>query len=198
MSQSNIDGAHMLGEIKKGSCAAFEQFYHQYAKLVYNIAYQKTGDPAEAEDVCHDVFLEVLDKPDQYDRERGSIEAWLIVKTRSRCLDRLRRRSKVKWESWEEADFRWRMGASLDDTVLRKIELESVRAAIRRLPVHQQQALLGSYVEGRTHKELSATLGRPLGSVKTMIRSGLKQLRRHLVQSDSVNSRTHVGGRQHE
>lgn len=183
MSQSKCEALHLLREIKTGSYTAFEQFYHHYVKLVYNIAYRKMGDLAEAEDVCQEVFLEVLNKPEQYDQSRGSIEAWLIVKTRSRCLDRLRQQSKVRLESLEQVDDAWNhlnTGARLDDIVMTHLELESVRDALHRLPAQQQRALLGAYVEGLTHRELSSVLNRPLGSVKTMIRSGIKQLRRSL------------------
>ena len=71
----------------------FNDLYRQNASFVYKIALHLLNDPVEAEDLCHDVFLEIIQHPEQYDPERGSIKAWLGVKTRSRAIDRLRNKS---------------------------------------------------------------------------------------------------------
>jgi RNA polymerase sigma-70 factor (ECF subfamily) len=178
----------LLRLVSEGSYSAFERFYERYADLVYRIALLRTKDPIEAEDVCHDVFLEVLNNPEQYDPSRGSIEAWLAVKTKSRSLDRLRRRQRVQLVNWEKAGS-WALAEdAMDDQVLVRLEAERVRRALQAIPPSQQRVLVGAYFEERTHRELAETLGRPLGTVKTMIRSGLQQLRRNL-ENPSVPGR---------
>jgi RNA polymerase sigma-70 factor (ECF subfamily) len=177
------EGAGLLQRVSEGSYSAFERFYEQYADMVYRIALLRTKDPVEAEDVCHDVFLEVLNNPEQYDASRGSIEAWLAVKTKSRSLDRLRRKQRVHLISWEKAGC-WPLAEdAMDDQILIRLEAERVRHALQAIPAPQQRALMGAYFEERTHRELAETLGRPLGTVKTLIRSGLQHLRRNLENS---------------
>ena len=73
------------------SLHSFDELYKQNASYVYKIALYIIRDPVEAEDLCHDVFLEVIQHPEQYDPQRGSIKAWLGVKTRRRAIDRLRK-----------------------------------------------------------------------------------------------------------
>lgn len=187
------EGLRLLQEIQDGSYAAFEDFYNRYAGMVYRVALQKTGDAAEAEDVCQDVFLEILDKPDQYDPNRGSVEAWLMVKAKSRSLDRLRRKQRIRLESWEHVGMRQAVAESVDDKVLARLELDSVRTAMQAIPAPQKRALVGAYFEQQTHRELAASLNRPLGTVKTLIRSGLQQLRRNL-ENQGLSGHSGGGG----
>lgn len=107
----NDHSALWLEEIAEGSAAAFRRFYDAYARLVYRLALQMTKDPAEAEDVCQDIFMEVLHKADQYDPARGSVEAWLAVRTRCRAMDRLRKRQRIAAAEWNGRRCRRRYGA---------------------------------------------------------------------------------------
>ena len=60
-----------------------------------------------------------------------------------------------------------------------------VQAAIQQLPPEQQQVLALAYFGGYTHQQIAETLGQPLGTVKTRIRSAIKKLR-HLLH-DEIN-----------
>ena len=85
-----------LHRLAAGDLAALDALYRQFAATVYQIAFHIVQDAAEAEDVCHDVFLELLQHPDRYDPERGSLQAWLAVKTKSRAIDRLRKKQRQR------------------------------------------------------------------------------------------------------
>jgi RNA polymerase sigma-70 factor, ECF subfamily len=56
-------------------------------------------------------------------------------------------------------------------------EQTTVRRAIRTLPPEQRQALELAFFRGLTHNEIAATLGVPLGTIKTRIRSAMDKLR---------------------
>ena len=57
---------HIIDDMQKGSLKAFDEFYRIYIPCVYRVAVNKLKDSMEAEDVCQDVFMEVLHKIDQY------------------------------------------------------------------------------------------------------------------------------------
>lgn len=171
----------LLDEMRSGSLAAFERFYEHFASLVFQIAYKMTGDRMEAEDVCHDVFLEIFHKADQYDPARGSLEAWLAVRTKSRALDRMRKKQRVKLEPVkaervESAEF----PISTEERVVTRLEREAVLTALSNIPDPQRTAVYGMYYEFKTQRELSQKLHRPLGTVKSLIRYGLNSLRKEL------------------
>jgi RNA polymerase sigma factor (sigma-70 family) len=175
--------ARLLLELRQGSAAAFEQFYEQYASLVLQIAQRMMGDPMEAEDLCHDIFLEVYRTADQFDPRRGSIEAWLAVKTRSRCLDRLRRMKRERLQDWDASGVLMKAAdSSIEEQVLNKLEREKVREAMETLPETQRRAVYGMYVQAKSHRELAEILEKPLGTVKSLIRYGLMNVRKQLGQ----------------
>jgi len=173
----------ILEGLKQGSASAFDQFYERYVPFIYHIALKMLGDPMEAEDISHDVVLEILKKIDQYDPGRGSLESWLAVRTKSRCLDRIRKHSRHAWDPIDVAQYsldRQQSTLSTEEKVLANMESEVIRKAIRQIPKDQQSALIGAYYKAQTQKELSETMNRPLGTVKSLIRYGLNNLRKQL------------------
>src|SRR5262245_48257829 len=75
------------------STFAPEAVYRSHGKLVHDLALAIVGSVPDAEDVAHDVFLRLCERP-AFDPQRGSVGALLIAMTRSRAIDRLRRRSR--------------------------------------------------------------------------------------------------------
>lgn len=174
-----------LAEIAEGSVTAFGRFYDAYAPMVYRLAEQCMKNAAEAEDVCHDVFIEIMDKAGSYNPARGSVEAWLAVRTRSRALDRMRKQQRwsvaEEWSMDQEADILWSRGMeSAEYEALRKWEQEQLKQAMQAIPPMQRMALHGSYIEQLSHREIAEHMKRPVGTVKSLIRYGIRNLRRRL------------------
>ncbi|MDC3413469.1 sigma-70 family RNA polymerase sigma factor [Aquibacillus sp. 3ASR75-11] len=166
----------LLTGISNGSLEAFDQFYEVHVEFVLRITKSIIKDQAEAEDVCHDVFLEVYQNPQQYKEEKGSVKAWLAVKTRSRCLDRLRRKKPVLLNKLENLLTKQEIDAEM--SVLSQLERETVLEALKYIPKEQQQVIYGAYFEGKTQSEMAKSLNRPIGSIKSLVRYGLKNLRK--------------------
>ena len=158
----------------------FNDLYRQNASFVYKIALHLLRDPVEAEDLCHDVFLEIIQHPEQYDPERGSIKAWLGVKTRSRAIDRLRKQKRQELNNnLEPAGI-----SSTDptaDSVLMKLDMESLHESLQHLPEPQREALTATYFRSLRQHEWAKLTGRPLGTVKSWIRYGLKNIRKQFI-----------------
>jgi RNA polymerase sigma-70 factor (ECF subfamily) len=183
-----VSGRHdeverLLHEMKNGSVAAFEQFYERFVSQVFQLALRMLGDRMEAEDICHDIFLEIYRKADQFDPQRGSIEAWLAVKTRTRCLDRLRRKKPELYNQLDETLLRQEgTAAPTEERVFAKLERDTVREAMNQLPDAQREAVFGMYFLSQSHRELSKRMERPLGTIKSLVRYGLINVRKQLCQ----------------
>ncbi len=178
------DMVPVLRAMCEGSAEAFELFYDRYAPLVMQIALRMLADRMEAEDLCHDVFMEVLRRGQHYEVARGSLEAWLAVLTRSRCLDRLRKRSRVITGSVDVVscadDRQTASNPTPEETVLGDLERAAVRDALRALPVEQQRAVVTAYYGAKTQREMAEEWKVPLGTVKSWVRYGLHNLRKQL------------------
>jgi len=174
----------LLRQIRGGSLAAFDRFYEQTAPFVMGLSFKLLGDRMEAEDVCHDVMMQVLSYPERYDPARGSVEAWLAVLTKSRCIDRLRKRQRLMLEERKAglaAHLAARYGAEADETERRalcNLQKQALQEAWSRLPEPQRQALAAAFYQERSHRELASSWKVPVGTVKSRVRYGLSHLRR--------------------
>ncbi|WP_276351850.1 sigma-70 family RNA polymerase sigma factor [Cohnella caldifontis] len=172
--------ADLLRQIREGSLQAFDRFYEEAAPFVMGLGCKMLGDRMEAEDVCHDVLMSVIAKPERYDPARGSVEAWLAVLAKSRCLDRLRKRKRVVLESaanaWPEP--RGSDAGDLERRVLNRLEREALRRAWGDLPGAQRQTLAAAFYDYRSQRELAENWKVPLGTVKSRVRYGLSHLRK--------------------
>ncbi|MEQ6389314.1 sigma-70 family RNA polymerase sigma factor [Bacillaceae bacterium S4-13-58] len=166
----------LLDEISNGSMEAFHNFYEIYSPFVYQIALHILGDSIEAEDVCHDIFLEVFDRSTEYNSTRGSIKAWLAVKTKSRAIDRLRKKKPLLLNKLE--DYLLKDEKSADTQALTMIENEIILDALKHLSKDQRDAIYASYFEGKSHREIASSMNRSLGTVKSFIRYGLHNLKK--------------------
>ncbi len=164
-----------------GDRRAFEAFYDRYATLAFPLIRRILGQPAEAEDVLQEVFWQAWQEAAGYDARRGSPEAWLLVRARSRAIDRVRanrRRGEIFVSSGGDvsdvapAGAQANPGREAEDRV-------AARSALALLPGPQRQVIELAYFGGYTQEEIARRLGEPLGTVKTRMRAGLESLRAH-------------------
>lgn len=174
--EQDYESLQLLKNMQHGSRRSFEMFYEKYVSYIYNIAYAITKNREEAEDICHDVFVEVFEKVREYNPERGSIKAWLAVKTKSRSLDRLRKKKPLLINRLEAVVKQAERGA--DAFILSHLEKELIFDALQSIPESQREAIIRAYFNGETQREIAAKMKKPLGTVKSLIRYGLNNLRK--------------------
>ncbi|MBF2087164.1 sigma-70 family RNA polymerase sigma factor [Thermoleptolyngbya sp. C42_A2020_037] len=181
---STSEEAHLLARIAQQDESALSTLYDRYARVLYSLAFRILGSVEEAEEIVLDVFSQVWKLAGRYDPQRGRVDAWLFMLTRSRSLDRLRslqRVSKVVESSTDAIKINPQSQIS-DPTedVLISERRERVLAAMQRLPVEQREVIELAYYQGLTHVEIAAKTEKSLGTVKTRIRLGLNKLRQLL------------------
>jgi len=131
------------------------------------------------------VFVQIWSRAGTYDPEKSSVFSWAVLLTRSRAIDRLRARDRrlrvVTGSTADEAKLTEATNASTvesaADTANKKDEAAHVRSLLNNLPEDQRQAIELAFFGHRTHHEIAAQLGQPLGTVKARIRRGLLKLR---------------------
>jgi len=160
-----------------------EQVAEQYGGKIYNVAYRLTGDADDAADLAQDVFVRVYRNLDRY--EPGTFDGWLYRITKNLFLDSLRRRKRFRMEPLPEEE--WRTPASTEPGPADVLERRTLEARLERglaaLPEDFRLAVVLCDVQGLTYDEIAATTGWPLGTVRSRIHRGRKQLREALVPS---------------
>ena len=135
-------------------------------------------DRHEAEDLVHDVFVEAWKKADDFSAERGSVGAWLMIRVRSRAIDRLRRASVARRYVQEESRPVSDLGASQPGDQAEALDRGRVGAAIGALTPEQRVAVELAYFGGLSCAEIARRTDTPLGTVKSRLAAGLRALRR--------------------
>src|SRR5207247_4748103 len=89
-SSRSDDAAALIARIAHGDRDAFGRFYDGFAGLALGLIRRVLRDPAAAEEVLQEVFWQVWREAAHYDPRRGSPEAWLLMRARTRASGRLR------------------------------------------------------------------------------------------------------------
>lgn len=164
-------------------CAAGDQqavatLYDLTAAKVYGLALRVLRNPAQAEEVTQEIYLEAWQNSGAFRPGRGSGLAWLLTITHRRAVDRVR---SAQAASRRDTVYGLEALATSPvdpaDQAIDTVAAERVRSAMRGLTDLQREALELAYFQGRTHTEVAAELAVPLGTVKTRIRDGLTRLR---------------------
>jgi RNA polymerase sigma-70 factor (ECF subfamily) len=145
---------------------------------VFGLIRRLLVDPAQAEEVTQEVYLEIWQTASRYRPERGSAVAWMLTMAHRRAVDRIRAsqasRDRDARVGIREYDREY-------DAVAEHAELslegQRVRRALAGLTELQRQAVELAYFGGLSHSEIAARLHVPLGTVKTRIRDGMIRLR---------------------
>ena len=159
-----------------GDESAFAALYDRYDSLVMGLAMRMLRDRGEAEDLVSDVFFELWQKASRYNPNRSNPRTYMVLLTRSRALDRLRRQ-RVPAAVGDAADQQAATGGDPSGQVAAGEAGEQVRAALGSLNPDQRQAVELAFFEGLTHQQIAERLETPLGTVKTRIRQGLVRMR---------------------
>jgi RNA polymerase sigma-70 factor (ECF subfamily) len=168
----------LLLRVARGDEAAFGTFYDLVAPAVYGIVLSVVRDPAQAQEVSQEVFLEAWRTAARFDAARGSAKAWLITMARRRGVDRVRSaqasadRDAAVGVRHAERDY-----DVVSEAVEVRLEQQQVRRCLDGLSDLQRQAVTLAFYRGHTHREVSDLLAVKLGTVKTRLRDGLIRLR---------------------
>jgi RNA polymerase sigma-70 factor (ECF subfamily) len=170
-----------------GDEAALGALYDATLGKVYGFALRITGKPEAAEEVVGDVYLQAYRDAARFDSSRGPVIAWLMMLTRSRALDHLRRRDVA--ESHPEPDTLYpERHIGENDPLHELLEVEShaqIQAALQALAPMQRQMLALAFYRDLSHQEIVDHTGLPLGTVKSHIRRALEKLK-PLLESDAA------------
>jgi RNA polymerase sigma-70 factor, ECF subfamily len=165
----------------------FDGLVKQYQKQAYNIAYRMTGNHADAEDLTQEAFVRAYRFFGRYRRD-WPFDNWLYKIMTNLFVDNLRRKPKAKVQSLDQP---LDLGSRADDIfievpdvsfnperlVLSK-ELDGhIQKALNSLPPDFRMTVILSDIEGLSYEEVSEAMKCSLGTVRSRLHRGRKQLR---------------------
>lgn len=172
----------LVAAMGRGSFDALAVLYDRYSPMLMALAVRVLRDPAEAEEILQEAFLQAWRQAKRYDPARSSVVTWLVLLTRSRAIDR--RRSRRVAEHTLTAMRDERASDHTSPTDVREALLQERRSRLReelaRLSGAQREVLELAFFRGLTQREIAEETGTPLGAIKTRSLLAMKKLREGL------------------
>ena len=156
---------------------AFAALFDHFETRLKGFAIRGGSNEAQAEEIVQDVMLAVWRKAEQFDPSRAQVSSWIYQIARNRQIDIVRKENRpmpeaLKIEEEPAQDSNGLMG--LDQ------EISQLKEALKALKPEQREIIELAYIGERTHREIEAETGLPLGTIKSRIRLGLDRLRHEL------------------
>jgi len=179
--------AQWVQAAKRGDQDAFESLVHQYEKKVFALTQRICGNPDDAAEAAQDAFLSAWQGLPFF-RGDSSFSTWLFRLSYNACINLLRRENRHRTAA----------GGSLDDEALRldapdpaatphesleRLELrDEIEAGLQALTPEHREVLVLREIHQLSYDEIADTLELDVGTVKSRISRGRKQLRNFLLQ----------------
>lgn len=167
----------LLTRVGRGDEQAFAAVYDALGATVYGLARRVIRDPARAEEVSQEVFIQVWQSAVRFDASRGNAKSWVLTLAHRRAVDAVRhdqaatnRENKYDWSNGPDYD-------EVEETVTISLEHEQVRRCLDGLTDLQREAVTLAYYQGYTYAEVAVALEANPATVKTRMRDGIVRLR---------------------
>ena len=164
-----------------GEAAAFEFLYRLHGRRVYNLCLRMVGNPATAEDLTQEAFLQMFRKIGTF-RGDSALSTWLHRLAVNTVLMHRRKKRLAELSldrpsnSWDESDSP--MEISTSDLALEgRIDQMNLQRAIDRLPQGYRQIFFLHDVMGFEHHEIAEMLRCSAGNSKSQLHKARKRLR---------------------
>lgn len=162
---------HIANCLVRKSEDAIDLIYDHYASNLYGYLIQMLGDEDDAQDVLQDSFIKIWKNAEQYDASKARLFTWLLNICRNTAIDRIRSRKK-----YEEKKIQSRSESVYKPVIENNMDHLDIHKHLGKLDVKYQNVIQLLFFSGMTHKEASEALDIPLGTVKTRLRNGLREL----------------------
>ena len=181
VAEAEVSDEALLHRLQEKDMAALGLLYRRYARVVYSVCARIIRDPAEAEDLVHEVFLALYKRCASFDAKKGTARSWLLQLTYHKCFDwrdYLRARHGFRQGNGEGALSATASESTEDrDPPEQRISVDRIRAAVASLP-KEQQLTFKLRVAGFTFHEIAEKLGCSHGNAKHHAYRGIQRLRR--------------------
>lgn len=160
--------------LQSGDRKAIGMLYDRYADGLYGILLNMLKDEAAARDVLHESFIKIWKNAGRYDPEKAKVFTWMVQIARNTAIDHLRaRKTRRDYEIQTAAS-----NVSIQQSV--KPEHIDIPDHLESLEPKYREVLQALFFNGMTQQEASEALELPLGTVKTRLKIGLRELRKVL------------------
>lgn len=174
----------LIERAKSGDAEAFGAIYDAHVTRIYRFVLLKLGNPGDAEDLTHEVFLAAWRTIRTYEARNGiRLTSWLYRIAGNRVIDHYR--SEKRNISLDELiagntlpiELVSSGGANLVKALSHKMDLQEVMGAVQDLTGDQQDVIIMRFIEDLTPDEVGAAIGKSAAAVRLIQHRALEKLK---------------------
>jgi RNA polymerase sigma-70 factor, ECF subfamily len=158
---------------------AFTIMYDMYSKSLFAVISNLLKETEDAEDVLQEVFVKIWKNFDSYSDSKGRLYTWMLNIARNTAIDKLRSKGYNNTQKNLSAD---NFVHLLDDSnkLIHRIDTIGIKEFVQKLKPKCIAIIDLLFFKGYTQQETSEALEIPLGTVKTLNRNCINDLRTYL------------------
>ncbi|GAA0740033.1 MULTISPECIES: RNA polymerase sigma factor [Flavobacteriaceae] len=160
--------------LEKGDKAAINLLYENYADSLYGVILKVTINEEIAQDALQETFVKVWKNAKKYDSKKAKLFTWLYRIARNTAIDKLRSFNN-RFEKEVQID---KSNVYILPTATLNQDVIDLKEHVARLDEKYQIILKALFFEGMTQQEASDELDIPLGTVKSRLKIGLRELKK--------------------
>ena len=172
----------IISLLQLGDQQAVSLIYKNYANTLIGLIYKVVKSDVLAEEVLQDTFVKIWKNAAQYNPQKGRLFTWFANIARNAAIDKVRSASfqrQSKTDHTENFVGIKEVGQEIQHTTD-----SGLRKVIDSLDDKYKNLIDLVYFQGYTQREIEKEFKIPLGTVKSRLRSAIKELRAKLDNED--------------
>jgi len=165
---------HIVELLQERNDKAISLLYDNYGDTLLGVAKKVVRSDDLAQDVLQESFVKIWKKSDSYDPSKAKLFTWLFRITRNTAIDKLRS-VNTKTDKEIQIDVSDVYNIGVEST---KPELMDIQEHLDKIEDKYQVVLDALFFQGMTQQEASEELDIPLGTIKSRLKIGLRELRK--------------------
>ncbi|WP_411032257.1 RNA polymerase sigma factor [Spongiimicrobium sp. 3-5] len=171
---SSLLEKHIVELLQERNEKAISLLYEHYGDTLYGVAHKVVRDEELAQDVLQESFVKIWKKSDSYDSTKAKLFTWLFRITRNTAIDKLRSvNTKADKEIQMDVSDVYNLGVNSI-----RPEFMDVQENLEKIESKYQIVLEALFFQGMTQQEASEELDIPLGTIKSRLKIGLRELKK--------------------
>lgn len=181
--KNKSDEALML-LFQEGNQRAFDEIYLRYSKRLLHFMFRMVNnDEALAQDLLHDVFTRLVQRPESFDANRN-VKSWIFTVAANECHKSYRRQSTTDINEELEIESMESHIIDLDQKTFRR----ALRKELEQLSYEHRCTFILRFQEGLSVREVSEIMDCTEGTVKSRSHHCLKNLSVKLAAYNPINA----------
>lgn len=174
------DDENLILLCQKGKIRAFETLVNRYKKNAYFIALGLVGNSDDAFDLSQEAFVRVYKSINKYNG-RSKFFPWFYTILTNLCKNHLKKQNvRKKYLSSEIAREKLTQTQESEGESEKESLKQKLLDEIDKLPYKFKEVIVLKHFRGFSYKEISETLGIPVGSVMSRLYYARKKLKENL------------------